>query len=110
MKDCNDYICPVARTSALVGDMWVMLIIRELLSGEKRFTELRENMVPCDSKTPINTRTLTERLKELEKADIVERTEFKHEMPPKVVYSLTKKGRALSKIIDQLRVYGKKYL
>jgi DNA-binding HxlR family transcriptional regulator len=110
MKECNDYICPIARASALVADMWTILIVRELLKGSKRFTELREDIVPCDSKTPINTRTLTKRLKDLEKAGIIARTEYEHEMPPKVEYSLTKKGQALSKVLDQLRNYGKKYL
>ena len=102
--------CPIAQAGALVGDMWVILIVRELLSGAKRFTGLREALVPCDSITPVNSRTLTARLKMLEEAGLVLRVEFKHEMPPKVEYSLTKKGKALSKIIEQIRKYGEHYL
>lgn len=110
MKSTDSKTCPIAQASALVGDMWTILIIRELLKGSRRFNELRESITPCDSKTPINTRTLTQRLKTLEAEEIVCRTEFPHEMPPRVEYSLTKKGKALSKIVHQLREYGEKHL
>ncbi len=101
--------CPIAQASSLIGDMWSILIIRDLLKEPRRFNELQQSLIPCDSNTPINSRTLTNRLKTLEGADIILRTVFPHEMPPKVEYSLTKKGEALSEIIDQLKQYGKKY-
>lgn len=102
--------CPIASASDLIGDVWVILIVRELLSGPKRFTELREALIPSGSSTPINTRTLTSRLKSLERDRVITRKEFAHEMPPKVEYTLTEKGTALSNILDQLREYGKKYM
>ncbi len=102
--------CPIAQAGALIGDIWIILIVRELLTGAKRFTELREALIPCDSTTPINSRTLTLRLKMLEEAGLLTRAKFEHEMPPRVEYTLTKKGKALSKIIEQIRNYGKRYL
>jgi DNA-binding HxlR family transcriptional regulator len=105
--------CPVAQASWIIGDMWILLIIRDLLVQPRRFNELQQSLIPCSSsstsKNTINSRTLTNRLKMLEKADIINRTVFPHEMPPKVEYSLTSKGKALSEIIRQIRNYGKKY-
>jgi len=102
--------CPVAQASSLIGDTWVILIIRELLQEPKRFCELQNALIPHQGTKPINTRTLTQRLKTLEESEIINRKVFAHEMPPKVQYSLTKKGQALSKIVEQIRLYGKKYL
>lgn len=102
--------CPIARASALVGDMWVLLIVRELLAGPHRFIELQESLIPPNTRFCINSRTLTERLKLLEKEKMLSRKAFKHEKPPHVEYSLTKKGRALSNIISDMKIYGEKYL
>ncbi len=103
-------ICPVARASELIGDMWILLIIRELLEGPKRFNELQTELVSAESQKCINSRTLTQRLQTLEKHHIITRTEFTHEKPPRVEYSLTKEGKALSGLIDTIRSFGKKYL
>ena len=102
--------CPVAEASALIGDMWILLIIRELLTGTKRFCELERNIISSESRKTINTRTLTLRLSKLEEEGLIERKEHTKEMPPRVEYTLTKKGSALSKVIDTVRDYGKKYL
>ena len=102
--------CPVAKASLLVGDMWTLLIIRELLRGTKRFKELQSAITTANSKCCINSRTLTERLKKLESEDVIAREVFQHEIPPRVEYKLTKKGEALSKILDDLKKFGEKYL
>lgn len=102
--------CPIAKASEIVGDMWTLLIIRELLGGTKRFNEIQQALISVDSKNCINSRTLTERLKDLEKENILERIEVPHEMPPRVEYNLTKKGKALSKIVADLKKFGQKYL
>jgi DNA-binding HxlR family transcriptional regulator len=101
--------CPIARVAGIVGDLWVMLIIRDLLTGPKRFTELQISLKPSPVESAINSRTLTSRLKTLEDEGVIERKAFPHEKPPKVEYSLTTRGKALSRIINSLREYGNKY-
>jgi DNA-binding HxlR family transcriptional regulator len=110
MKKTSCIECPVAEASALIGDMWILLIVRDLLTGPKRFCELERNVVSSESGHTVNTRTLTQRLSKLEQEKIVERKEYANQMPPRVEYVLTKKGTALSKVIDTVREYGKKYL
>ncbi len=90
------------RAVECVGDACILLIVRDLLSGPKRFCELEEL-------TGTNTRTLTSKLKKLQDEGIVSRKEF-NEKPPRVEYTLTKKGRALAPIEKALRAYGAKYL
>ncbi len=100
-KMCKN--CPIAKTADLVGDSIVLIIIRELISGPKRFGEIHESL------GGVSTRTLTQKLKKLEAVDIVSRAEYK-EKPPRVEYSLTTKGQGLKKIISALLQYGEKYL
>lgn len=95
--------CPVAQVAELVGDTCTLLIVRDLLSGAKRFTELSESISTTSS------RTLTKKLRELEEKGVITRTEYK-ESPPRVMYTLTPKGRGLDGIYKALRKYGEKYL
>ncbi len=100
-KMCKN--CPIAKTADLVGDSVILIIIRELVSGPKRFGDIHSSLGGA------STRTLTQRLKKLEAVGIVSRTEYK-EKPPRVEYSLTTKGQGLKKIISSLLQYGEKYL
>ena len=95
--------CPIAKAAHLVGDSIMLIIIRELLSGPKRFGDLSVSLAG------VSTRTITQKLKKLEEENVIVRKEF-IEKPPHVEYSLTKKGRGLKKIIDALFKYGKDYL
>lgn len=95
--------CPIARTARLVGDPWTLLIVRDLLSGPKRFGQLRESL------GGISPKTLSQRLKMLEAADLITREQYK-EIPPRVEYDLTEKGRALSDIIQAMFEFGERYL
>lgn len=110
LKSFKKNTCPIARSSALLGDIWVLLLVRELLARPRRFIELQESLIPPNIRPSINSRTLTERLKLLEKTGILSRKAFKNEKPPRVEYSLTKKGHALSDIIKDMKIYGEKYL
>lgn len=96
-------ICPVARVAGLLGDPCTLLIVRDLLVGKKRFGEIESSL------SPISSRTITNKLKVLEEMNIITRTEFK-EKPPRVEYSLTKEGKKLHGLIEEMRSYGKKYL
>lgn len=92
--------CPIARVADLVGDSCVLLIIRDLLKKPQRFGDFIESL------EGISSRTITKKLKYLEEQDIVFRTEF-NERPPRVEYSLTKKGKGFSKLIKEMERYGK---
>ncbi len=95
--------CPVARTAELIGNKWTPLIIRDLVKGEKRFSELERSL------RGISPKTLSERLKKLEDANVVDRKCFA-EVPPRVEYTLTAKGIALLPVIDSMRTYGATWL
>lgn len=95
--------CPIAKTADLVGDSVVLIIVRELIAGPKRFGDL------IDILEGVSTRTLTQRLKKLEQDKVILRTEFIGK-PPHVEYSLTAKGKGLKKIVDALCQYGKDFL
>lgn len=95
--------CPMARAADCVGDSTTLLIVRDLLTGPKRYGELEESL------RGISTRTLANKLKSLEQNGIVLKREYK-ERPPRTAYVLTPKGKGLSQVEKALRAYGKKYL
>jgi DNA-binding HxlR family transcriptional regulator len=95
--------CPVCRTAEVVCSKWTMLVIRDLAEGRSRFCELERSL------QGISPRTLSLRLRALEEAGIVERRTFP-EVPPRVEYALTEKGRALLPIIENMREYGRRWL
>jgi DNA-binding HxlR family transcriptional regulator len=100
-KICTE--CPFAKTADLVGDSVILIILRELFSGPHRFGELESAL------HGVSTRTLSEKLRMLEEKDIIRRKEIVGK-PPRVDYSLTKKGKGLHDIYSAMRVYGEKYL
>lgn len=95
--------CPVAKVANLMGDSITMLIIRDLLSGPKRFGDLIASLAG------VSSRTLTKKLRELEVNGIIQREEFR-EKPPRVEYFLTPKGRGLKQIETAMHGYAKRYL
>lgn len=94
--------CPVATTINLIGNKWKLLIIRDLMSGTKRFGELRKNL------TGISQRVLTANLRDLENDGLLTRQVFA-EVPPRVEYSLNKTGLSLQPIIRSMADWGTKY-
>lgn len=102
-NDAMNLGCPVARTAELIGNKWTPLIIRDLVRGEKRFSELERSL------RGISPKTLSERLKKLEDAQVVNRKCYA-EVPPRVEYTLTEKGIALLPVIDSMRDYGATWL
>src|ERR671929_2194920 len=95
--------CPVCRTAEIVCSKWTMLVIRDLAEGHSRFCELERSLAG------ISPRTLSLRLRALEEEGIVTRRTFP-EVPPRVEYELTEKGRALVPIIESMRRYGAEWL
>ena len=99
-----DFIgCPVARTALIISNKWTPLIIRDLEQGERRFSELQRSLLG------ISPKTLSERLKYLESERIIQRDCYA-EVPPRVEYALTAKGRALLPIIACMQTYGATWL
>jgi DNA-binding HxlR family transcriptional regulator len=95
--------CPVARTAQIIGNKWTPLIVRDLARGHRRFSELERSLAG------ISPKTLSERLKRLEEAHVIERHCFA-EVPPRVEYSLTNKGHALLPVIESMRQFGTRWL
>jgi DNA-binding HxlR family transcriptional regulator len=95
--------CPVARTADLIGNKWTPLILRDLAAGEKRFSQLERSLLG------ISPKTLSERLKKLEEAQVVTRRCYA-EVPPRVEYTLTDKGSALLPVIETMREFGTTWL
>jgi DNA-binding HxlR family transcriptional regulator len=98
---CKD--CPIAKTANLVGDSCTLVIVRDLLSGPKRFGELEKSL------QGVSTRTLTKKLGILVAENLIDRKEYIGK-PPHVEYSLTKKGEGLHDLTEAMRVYGEKHL
>ena len=98
-----DETCPVCRTAEIVCGKWTLLVIRDLAEGRSRFCELERSL------QGISPRTLSLRLRALEDEGIVERQTFS-EVPPRVEYALTTKGRALVPLIEDMRAYGEQWL
>ena len=95
--------CPVSRTAGVISGKWTILLVRDLAEGRSRFCELERSLAG------ISPRTLSLRLRALEEEGIVERKTFP-EVPPRVEYALTEKGRALVPLVESMRVYGREWL
>lgn len=98
-----DETCPVCRTAEIVCGKWTLLLVKELSEGNSRFCELERQL------TGISPRTLSLRLRALEEEGILARHTYP-EVPPRVEYVLTDKGRALVPLIDDMRAYGNRWL
>src|SRR5262249_15034435 len=98
-----DRECPVCRTAEIISGKWTLLIIRDLADSSLRFCELERSL------DGISPRTLSLRLRALEEQGIVERRTFP-EVPPRVTYQLTDKGRGLVRVIEAMRACGRGWL
>ncbi|HQT25832.1 MAG TPA: helix-turn-helix domain-containing protein [Burkholderiales bacterium] len=96
---CDEH-CPVRRTAGIVGYRWTTLIVRDLLGGKKRYSELLRSV------SGISPRILAERLKQLEAEGLIERTAHPT-IPPTTEYELTPLGRRLEPVIDAMALFGK---
>ena len=94
--------CPVETTLTLISDKWKVLILRDLLSGTKRFGELKKSI------GSVSHKVLTAQLRQMEASGLLTRTVYP-EVPPKVEYSLTDLGRSLKPILDAMWDWGEEY-
>lgn len=94
--------CPVETTLLLIGNKWIVLILRDLFTGTKRFGELKKSL------TPISQKVLTSQLRDMEAKGILHR-EVYPQVPPRVDYSLTELGWSLKPIVDSMYTWGEHY-
>ena len=91
--------CPVQLTANLIEHKWATLIIRELLSGKKRFSELERALAP------ISPKTLSERLRDFERYQLIARTVIPT-VPPTTEYALTQIGAELEHVVQAMSRVG----
>ncbi|WP_195429563.1 helix-turn-helix domain-containing protein [Clostridium sp. D46t1_190503_E9] len=94
--------CPVEVTLQLIGDKWKVLIIRDLLTGTKRFGELKKSL------GTITQKVLTSNLRSMEESGLLIRKVYA-EVPPRVEYTLTELGHSLKPILDSMLEWGADY-
>ena len=90
--------CGITKTLDIIGGKWTVLIVRDLLEGPRRYSELEHSL------DGISPRTLATRLKELEEDGVLTRNCTDDPAHPR--YELTDKGRSLSVILDKMRAWG----
>ena len=94
--------CPVETTLMLISDKWKVLILRDLLTGTKRFGELRKSI------SGVSQKVLTSQLRQMEDNGLLTRTVYA-EVPPRVEYTLTDLGYSLKPILDAMENWGEEY-
>lgn len=100
LKELPD--CPVETTLMLIGDKWKVLILRDLLTGTKRFGELKRSV------GNVSQKVLTAQLRAMEESGLLTRKVYA-EVPPRVEYSLTELGQSLKPILDTMKNWGEEY-
>lgn len=89
----------MALTASMIGAKWKLLIMRDLMDGSRRFSELHRSLVG------ISQKVLTENLRAMERDGLLTRTVFP-EVPPRVEYALSELGRSLRPVIEAMRDWG----
>lgn len=102
LKRFNLPACPVETALMMMGDRWKMLIVRNLLTGTKRFGELKKGL------DGISQKVLTDHLRMMEENGLVNRKVYA-EVPPKVEYSLTELGLSVKPIHDAMWKWGEQF-
>ena len=95
-------VCPVETTLSLISDKWTVIILRDLLTGTKRFNELIRSV------TGITQKVLTSHLRNMESNGLLIRKVYA-EVPPRVEYTLTETGYSLKPILDAMYAWGEDY-
>ena len=94
--------CPVETTLTLISDKWKVLILRDLMTGTKRFGELKKSI------GNVTQKVLTSQLRQMEESGLLTRKVYP-EVPPRVEYTLTELGYSLKPILDAMWTWGEEY-
>jgi DNA-binding HxlR family transcriptional regulator len=100
---CEPAWCPIEMALEAIGGMWKVIIVRELLTGTKRYSALHRAL-----KT-VTHKMLAQQLRELERDTLVSRKVYP-QVPPKVEYSLTPLGKALGPVLDAMHAWGERVM
>lgn len=92
---CPSITCPIQKLAIILSDAWTILIIRDIISSPKRFSDLEKSL------SGISTRTLTLKLVKLQEEAIIKHNEH--------LYSITSKGKKLAPVITEIEKVGKKF-
>ena len=96
--------CPIENTFKIIGKKFTVLILRNMINGKQnRFNQLLNSIEQS------NPKTLTIRLREMEKSGLIKRKVYHHETPVRIEYYPTEKGLALKPILDMMAAYSMKY-
>lgn len=97
--------CPVYRTFRIIGRKWALQIMQEFFvnKGVRRFNEIQSSL------HWITPKIISKRLKEMEVEGLIQRKVFPDNIPVRVEYSLTEKGKELSGVIKRARKWGMKW-
>ena len=103
MAAINEFpACPVETTLSLIGNKWKVLILRDLMTGTKRFGELKRSV------GDVSQKVLTAQLRDMEENGLISRKVYA-EVPPRVEYSLTPLGESLSPILSAMKNWGENF-
>lgn len=94
--------CPVETTLMLIGNKWKVLILRDLMEGTRRFGQLKKSV------GNVSQKVLTAQLRSMEQDELLTRKVYA-QVPPRVEYTLTERGRSLKPILDAMRHWGEEY-
>jgi DNA-binding HxlR family transcriptional regulator len=100
-KVCEPAWCPIEVALEVIGGMWKVIIVRELLGGTKRYSQLHRAL------KRVTHKMLTQQLRELEGDGVVSRKVYP-QVPPKVEYSLTNLGKLLGPLLDSVHAWGER--
>ena len=102
-KDCDPAHCPIEVALEVIGGMWKVIVVRELMTGTKRYSELHRGLRHATHKM------LAQQLRQLERDGIVDRKVYP-QVPPKVEYTLTPLGLALGPLLDSMGDWGQRVI
>src|SRR4051812_32797968 len=103
IEKCDGDGCPIEVALEVIGGMWKTLIIRELMDGTRRYSELHRAL------TPVTHKMLAQQLRDLEEDGVVLRKVYP-QVPPKVEYSLSSLGRELIPLMGAMKLWGERVL
>lgn len=101
-SDWSEGLCPIRRSLDVLGDPWIMLIVRDVLQGKGRFDELRINL-------GISEAVLSRRLRTMLQAELLERVDYQDGNRTRQAYAATEAATELLPVLQQLALWGEKH-
>jgi DNA-binding HxlR family transcriptional regulator len=109
-KSARAHSCPVAAFQKLISGKYKLRIVWDLKDGPRRYGEIRTGLLRgLDGSSEITPRVLSRELKALTESGLIDRKDY-GEVPPKVEYSLTRKGRSFVPVVATIRDWGSHHL